>query len=297
MLRRSMGTFVGRGAALAAAARASDARLAHEDRRARRAAAPRAASSEPDRRRQREQRRRRTRVAASGARRLATSSDRAVAAPRAAGSWTSGCTGAGWSRGPRAWVRGTRARARGVPASPLRRRRSRPCARARPTSSRSGALGPGFQVPGQDALVPRACASARRRECSSSNSFSPGRRPVNTISMSSPSRSPARRIELARQVQDAHLLAHVEQEHFAAAAHRARLQHQPHRLGDGHEVAPHLGVRHGDAARRAGSGAGTAGSPSRRCRARCRSAPRRSASRCAARRSAAASRRRAWSRP
>ena len=46
--------------------------------------------------------------------------------------------------------------------------------------------------------------------------------------------------------EDRRRLAHVEQEDLPAVGHRARLQHEAHRLGDGHEVAGHLraGDRH-----------------------------------------------------
>ena len=78
---------------------------------------------------------------------------------------------------------------------------------------------------------------------SSSYSFSPGRRPTNSISMS-PSGcfgralGQARQVDhRARQVGDAHRLAHVEHEHVAAARHRARLDDELRRLGDQHEVA------------------------------------------------------------
>src|SRR6185437_12516012 len=47
---------------------------------------------------------------------------------------------------------------------------------------------------------------------------------------------------VAREVDDAHRLAHVEQEHFPALAEGAGLQHELHGFGDGHEVATHLGV-------------------------------------------------------
>ena len=50
---------------------------------------------------------------------------------------------------------------------------------------------------------------------------------------------------VAREVDDLHRLAHVEDEHLAALPHRARLQDQPGRLGDQHEVARRLRVGDG----------------------------------------------------
>ncbi len=47
---------------------------------------------------------------------------------------------------------------------------------------------------------------------------------------------------LAGQVEDRHGLAHVEQEDLALVGHRARLEHEAHRFGDGHEVAGHVGA-------------------------------------------------------
>ena len=48
--------------------------------------------------------------------------------------------------------------------------------------------------------------------------------------------------EIGGEIEDPDRLAHVEHEHLAALADRAGLQHELHRLRDGHEVAAHLGV-------------------------------------------------------
>ena len=48
----------------------------------------------------------------------------------------------------------------------------------------------------------------------------------------------------ARDVGDPHRLAHVEDEHLAAAADDGGLQDELHRLVGGHEVAGHLRMRH-----------------------------------------------------
>ncbi len=53
---------------------------------------------------------------------------------------------------------------------------------------------------------------------------------------------------VAREIDDAHRLAHVEHEDLAAAADRARLDDQRHGLGNRHEVAGHLGMRDGQRA-------------------------------------------------
>ncbi|MNO99511.1 hypothetical protein D3C76_912820 [compost metagenome] len=50
---------------------------------------------------------------------------------------------------------------------------------------------------------------------------------------------------LFRQFDDPHRLAHVEHEHIAALAHRARLDHQLRGFGDGHEIAGDLRVGDG----------------------------------------------------
>src|SRR6185437_5788968 len=47
----------------------------------------------------------------------------------------------------------------------------------------------------------------------------------------------------AGQVHHLNRLTHVENEDFAALAHDRRLQHQLHRLGDGHEVTGDVAVR------------------------------------------------------
>jgi hypothetical protein len=52
--------------------------------------------------------------------------------------------------------------------------------------------------------------------------------------------------EVAREVDDLHRLAHVEDEDLPALAHGAGLQHELAGLGDGHEVPLHLRVRHRD---------------------------------------------------
>ena len=51
------------------------------------------------------------------------------------------------------------------------------------------------------------------------------------------------RDHVARQVHDLHGLAHVQKHHLAALAHRAGLDHQLRRLGDRHEVPPHVRMR------------------------------------------------------
>ena len=51
---------------------------------------------------------------------------------------------------------------------------------------------------------------------------------------------------LLGQIANSHRLAHVEHEHVAARAHRARLNHQRGGLGNRHEVAVDLGMRDGD---------------------------------------------------
>ena len=55
--------------------------------------------------------------------------------------------------------------------------------------------------------------------------------------------TPGQPREVARQVDDADRLAHVEDEQVARLAEQRRLEDEPGRLGDGHEVAGHLGVR------------------------------------------------------
>ena len=102
--------------------------------------------------------------------------------------------------------------------------------------------------------------------------------------MSSSGCRPDSRIRSFAQIDDPDRLAHVEHEDLAAAAERAGLQHQLHRLRDGHEVAAHLRVR--DRHRPAGlrSAAGTSAPRCRGCRARCRTAPRRSSRSCSRRR-------------
>ncbi len=52
--------------------------------------------------------------------------------------------------------------------------------------------------------------------------------------------------QVAREIDDLHRLAHVEHEDLAAAAHQPGLQHELRGLGDGHEVARDLGMRHRD---------------------------------------------------
>ena len=52
----------------------------------------------------------------------------------------------------------------------------------------------------------------------------------------------------ARQVVDAHRLAHVQHEYLAAVRHGASLDHQLRGFGDGHEVARDVAVRDGDRA-------------------------------------------------
>ena len=49
-----------------------------------------------------------------------------------------------------------------------------------------------------------------------------------------------------RQISDPHRLAHVEHEHIAALGHGAGLDDELRSLRDGHEVADHLRMRHGD---------------------------------------------------
>ncbi len=53
---------------------------------------------------------------------------------------------------------------------------------------------------------------------------------------------------LARELDDAYRLAHVEQEHFAFLGDRAGLQYESYGFGDRHEVARHPRVGHGDRA-------------------------------------------------
>ena len=53
---------------------------------------------------------------------------------------------------------------------------------------------------------------------------------------------------LLREVDDPHRLAHVEHVDLTAAADRAGLDDELHRLGDRHEEARHLRMRHGDGA-------------------------------------------------
>ena len=53
---------------------------------------------------------------------------------------------------------------------------------------------------------------------------------------------------IARQIVDAHGLAHVEHEDLAAAGIRARLKNELHSLGDGHEIADDAIVRDRDGA-------------------------------------------------
>ena len=60
--------------------------------------------------------------------------------------------------------------------------------------------------------------------------------------MSRPDLEPREPDEVGGEIEDPHRLAHVEHEHFPALADRARLQHQLHRLRDGHEIAAHLGM-------------------------------------------------------
>src|SRR5580698_1996560 len=48
-----------------------------------------------------------------------------------------------------------------------------------------------------------------------------------------------------RQIADAHGLAHIEHEYFAALGHRPGLDDQLRRLRDGHEVANDFGVSDG----------------------------------------------------
>ena len=59
---------------------------------------------------------------------------------------------------------------------------------------------------------------------------------------------PGQRDHLLGEIEDSDRLAHVEDEDLSPLADRARLQDELRRLGDRHEVAPHLGVRHGDRA-------------------------------------------------
>ena len=101
------------------------------------------------------------------------------------------------------------------------------------------------QEPRKPAAVYRPCtrdAQLRMRRgsvcspsaSSSSYSFSPGRSPVKTIlmSFSAEAREPD---QVAREIDDAHRLAHVEHEDLAALAHRTGLQHELRRLGNRHE--------------------------------------------------------------
>ena len=60
--------------------------------------------------------------------------------------------------------------------------------------------------------------------------------------MSRPIRSPDNSIMLRARSDDRHGLPHLEHEDLAAVAHRRSLQHQLHRLRDGHEVAFHVGM-------------------------------------------------------
>ena len=80
---------------------------------------------------------------------------------------------------------------------------------------------------------------------SSSWSFSPGAGPMNSIAMSVPRLLAREPDHLFRQVDDPHRLAHVEDVDLAAPADRAGLDDQLHCLGDRHEEARHLGMRHG----------------------------------------------------
>jgi hypothetical protein len=104
-------------------------------------------------------------------------------------------------------------------------------------------------------VVVQACAAAAMgvgsvasaSASSSSYSFSPGRRPVKTIGISS-SVWPGQADQVARQVDDLHRLAHVQHQHLAAVADGRGLQHQARGLGDGHEVANDVRVGDGDRA-------------------------------------------------
>ncbi len=59
---------------------------------------------------------------------------------------------------------------------------------------------------------------------------------------------PRKADEIVREIDDLDWLTHVQHEDLAALADGTRLQHQLHRLGDGHEVTPHLGMRDRDRA-------------------------------------------------
>ena len=77
---------------------------------------------------------------------------------------------------------------------------------------------------------------------SSSASFSPGRIARDGdrhVPIGHPARQPD---HLPREVDDAHLLAHLERVDLAAPGHRRRLQDELHRFLDAHEVAGHRGI-------------------------------------------------------
>ena len=87
------------------------------------------------------------------------------------------------------------------------------------------------------------------RAMSSSASFSPGRMPVISISMSVPGLTTRQPDHALGEVEDRHRFAHVEHEHLAARAgigQRRGLQHELHGLFDRHEEAGHPAVGHGD---------------------------------------------------
>jgi hypothetical protein len=101
----------------------------------------------------------------------------------------------------------------------------------------------GGQVPGQDALAPRHARLLVLRVQLLVQLLAgpqPDERDVDVLALGE-AREPD---HLARHVHHLHGLAHVEQEHLAALADRRGLEHQSHRLGDGHEVTRGLGVGH-----------------------------------------------------
>ncbi len=97
-------------------------------------------------------------------------------------------------------------------------------------------------LPDQDALLLRRARALGDRMEFLGQLF-PGTQPGELDADVHPLGEPRHADELAREIEDADLLAHVEQEHLAAAPHRAGLEHQPRRLRHRHEVAPRLRVR------------------------------------------------------
>ena len=79
---------------------------------------------------------------------------------------------------------------------------------------------------------------------SSSPSFSPGRSPTNRMQTSIARPQAGETNELLRDVEDPHLLAHVEHEDVAAVPEDRRLDDELTRLRNRHEVATDFGMRH-----------------------------------------------------